>query len=119
MERRSKLSVQNIIGRITHGLVGMDIYLNEKKSNDYLRDFLTLEENEITEVFLSMIAQNRLIPSHEAKLSDEETAFLESVKKAQKIVRGIDKVESDKEIEDCINELGAKMDIIYATIPER
>jgi len=119
MEGRNKLSIQNIIGRITHGLIGMDIYLNEKKSNDYLKDFLTLEENELTEAFLSTNSQKRLIPLHEATLSNEENAFLECVKKAQKIVAGLGKVESDKEIEDCINELGAKMDIIYATIPER
>lgn len=113
------MSVQNIIGRITHGLIGMDIFLNEKKGNEYLQDFLTLKEDDIKEAFLSISAQKKLIPSHEAKLSDEENVFLDCVRKAQGLVAGIDRVKSHKEIEDCINELGSKMDVIYAAIPER
>lgn len=119
MEEKNKLSVQNIIGRVTHGLVGMDIFLNEKKSNDYLKDFLTLREDEIKEAFLSRSVPKKLIPSHEAELSKEESAFLSCLRKAQEIVAKIDRVESDREIEDCINELGSRMDIIYATVPER
>jgi hypothetical protein len=119
MEEKSRLSVQNIIGRITHGLVGMDIFLNEKKSNEYLRDFLTLKEDEIKEAFLSTTAQKRLVPSREVKLSDEESVFLNCFRKTQEMVVKIDEVKSNREIEDSINELGSKMDIIYATVPER
>jgi peptide subunit release factor 1 (eRF1) len=119
MEGKSKLSVQNIIGRITHGLVGMDIFLNEKTRNEYLADFLTLKEDEIKEIFLWTSAQRRLIPSCELKLSDEENGFLECIRRAQEVVQKIDQIESDKEIENCINELGSKMDIIYTAAQQR
>lgn len=113
------MSIQNIIGRITHGLIGMDIFLSEKTNNAYLKDFLTLKEDEIKQAFLSSSAQKRLIPPYETKLSDEENSFLNCVKKAQELVVRIDKVKSDKEIEVCLNDLGTKMDVIYATLPER
>jgi len=119
MEERGRLSIQNIIGRITHGLIGMDIFLSEKTNNAYLKDFLTLKEDEIKQAFLSASAQKRLIPPYETKLSDEENSFLNCVKKAQELVVRIDKVKSDKEIEVCLNDLGTKMDVIYATLPER
>jgi len=113
------LSVYNIIGRITHGLIGMDIFLDEKKSNEYLKDFLTLKEDEIKEALLLTSPQKRLIPLAQEKLSNEESAFLKCIKKTQEIVAKIDRIESDSEIEKCINELGSKMDIIYAAVPER
>jgi hypothetical protein len=40
------------------------------------------------------------------------------VKKTQKLVERINEVKSQTEIEDSINSLGHKMDIIYAAIPE-
>jgi hypothetical protein len=119
MEEGSRLSIQNIIGRITHGLIGMDIFLSKKVSNAYLKDFLTLKEDEIRQVFLSSSAQKRLIPPHEVKLSAEESSFLDCVKNAQKLVTRIDQVKSDREIEACLNDLGSKMDVIYAVISER
>lgn len=111
------MSIQNIIGRVTHGLVGMDLFLNERKSNDYLKDFLTLTEDEIKAVLLSSISKKRLIPQGEAELSEEEKSFIASIGKTLEIIARIDRIES-KEIEDCINELGNKMDTIYAAIPE-
>lgn len=119
MEERKRLSIQNIIGRVTHGLVGMDIFLNERRGNDYLKDFLTLKEDEIKATFLSSSSKKRLIPSDEAKLTDEENAFIVCIVKTRELIARIDRIESTKEIEDCINELGSKMDIIYAAIPER
>lgn len=113
------MSVQNIIGRVTHGLIGMDIYLNEKAVNAYLQDFLTLTEEEIKETFLAMTVQKKLVPSNATRLSNDESAFVECVKKAQGIVSKIERLESDDEIENCIKELGSKLDIIYATLPER
>jgi len=113
-----KLSIQNIIGRVTHGLVGMDVFLNEGRSNDYLKDFLTLNEDEIKTVFLSSGSKKRLIPREEAELSDEENAFIGAIRKTRELIVGIDRADPTK-IEDCINELGGKIDTLYAAIPER
>ena len=118
MEEEKRLSIQNIIGRVTHGLVGMDVFLNERGSTGYLEDFLTLNEDEIKTAFLSASITKRLIPPDEAKLSEKESAFIVCVRKTRELIARIDKIDSTKEIEDCINELGSKMDVIYAAIPE-
>jgi hypothetical protein len=118
MEEERGFSIHNIIGRVTHGLIGLDLFLNEKKNNDYLRDFLTLHEDEMKAAFLSSSYENELIPSSEPKLSNEAREFIECVKKTQKLVERINEVKSQREIEDSINSLGHKMDIIYAAIPE-
>lgn len=119
MEKEKRLSIQNIIGRVTHGLVGMDVFLDERGSTDYLKDFLTLNEDEIKTAFLSASSTKRLIPRDEAELSEKENAFIACVRKTRELIARIDKIDSTKEIEDCINELGSKMDVIYAAIPER
>jgi hypothetical protein len=118
MESLEKVSIENIIGRITHGLIGMDIFITEKKENEYLKDFLTLDENEIKDAFLSTSAQKRLIPVGEVRLSNDEVRFLDCIKRAQRLVARIGTNNVDNEVEDCIIELGSKMDIIYAAVPE-
>ena len=105
--------VQNIIGRITHGLIGLDIYLNEKKSNSYLEDFLTLKEGEIKTALVSTFSKTRLVPTAKVELSDEEEALLRCVAKTQQLILNLERVNSEKEIENSINELGAKLDVIY------
>lgn len=119
MEGQRGISIYNVIGRVTHGLIGLDIYLTEKKSNNYLKDFLTLNEKEMRVAFLSSARENELIPPREGELPKEAEAFIECVKETQKLVQRIDKIESSKEIEHSIDSLGKKMDIIYAAVPER
>lgn len=119
MEEQRGVSIYNVIGRVTHGLIGLDIYLTEKKDNDYLKDFLTLNEEEMRVAFLSSARENELIPPREEKLSEEAEAFIECVKETQKLVQRINRIGSPKEIEHSIDSLGKKMDIIYAAVPER
>ena len=52
MLKVNSLLTQNVIGRITHGLIGLDLYIEEKKDNVYLNDFLTLTEDEVKAVLL-------------------------------------------------------------------
>jgi hypothetical protein len=119
MQTTNLLLVQNIVGRITHGLVGLDIYLNEKKSNNYLEDFLTLKEGEIKTALVSTSSKARLIPTAKVELSDEEEALIRCVTKVQKLILNLEKVGSEKEIENSINELGAKLDVIYKAMPSK
>ena len=117
MQTVNSLFVQNIIGRITHGLVGLDIYLNEKKSNNYLEDFLTLTDVEIKTALVSASSKTTLIPTAKVELSDEEEALIRCVTKTQQLIQNLEEVNSEKEIENSINQLGAKLDVIYKAIP--
>lgn len=113
MQKTNSLPLQNIIGRITHGLVGLDIFLNEKKTNDYLDDFLTLKEEEIKAALVSASSKTKLVPPAEVELSNEENAVIECVIQTQKLILNLDKVNSEKHIESSIDELGTKLDVIY------
>lgn len=119
MQATNSLLIQNIIGRITHGLVGLDIFLNEKSDNNYLKDFLTLTKDEIKEALISTSSKTKLIPTAKVELSDEEEALIQCVTKTQRLILNLKRVDSDKEIENSINELGAKLDVIYKAIPAK
>lgn len=117
MQRTNLPSIQNIVGRITHGLIGLDIYLSEKKSNDYLKDFLTLGGEEIKGALVAVSSWTRLIPPVKGDLSEQMEELVECVAKTQQLVSNLDKVNSEKKIIDTIHELGAKLDILYQAIP--
>ena len=119
MQATNSFLVQNIVGRITHGLIGLDIYMNEKESNDYLKDFLTLKGEEIKAALVSTSSKTKLIPTAKVELSEEEEALIRCVAKTQELVLNLDKVNSEKEIENSIKELGAKLDVIYKAMPAK
>lgn len=112
MLKVNSLLTQNVIGRITHGLIGLDLYIEEKKDNVYLNDFLTLTEDEVKAVLLSTSAKMGLIPRAEVTLSEEEKSLIDTIKKAQAVVKKIDHADA-KELEPIIQDLGSKMNIIY------
>ena len=118
METRKSIPVQNIIGRITHGLIGLDIFLTERTANDYLSDFLTLEEDEVRTALLSLGPKSRLVPMTTGKLSDEESDLIDCIKKTQGLVARIDRTESE-EVKAGMSELGAKLDILYNVIQQK
>ena len=116
MQRTNSPSMQNVVGRITHGLIGLDIYLNEKKGNDYLKDFLTLEEEEIKCALVATSSTTSLIPPVEGDLSEQMKELLECVARTQQLVSNLDKANSEEKIMDTIHELGAKLDVLYQVI---
>jgi hypothetical protein len=70
--------LQNLIARITHGVIGLDLSLREK--NKYLGDFLSLEEKEIRDA-LEGYNNNTIVEP-----------ILSSIKSVQeKIKKGIDR----------------------------
>lgn len=117
MERKG-ISIYNVIGRVTHGLIGLDIYVNQKRNTEYLKDFLTLDEQEMRAAFLSITSENELIPHREGKLPEKAEEFIKCVKETQKLVQKIGKIDSTKEIKQSLDSLEKKMDIIYASVPE-
>lgn len=117
MEATNSLLVQNIFWRITHGLVGLDIYLSEKKDNNYLKDFLTLTEEEMTGALLATSTGTRLIPPNNLKLSEEIESLVQCVKNTQNLILNLGKTGSEKEIEQSIRDLDERLGIIYEAIP--
>jgi len=113
MQATNSFLVQNVVGRITHGLIGLDIFLNEKRSNDYLEDFLTLEEEEIKEALATASLKIGLIPTAPAKLSEEEEALIQCVAKTKRLISTLEKAGSEEEVERAISELGVRLDVIY------
>lgn len=112
MLKANFLSTQNVIARITHGLIGLDLYIEERKDNNYIKDFLTLREDEVKAALLSTSANMGLIPKAEVTLSEEETSLINTIKRAQEIVKKIDHTDA-KELEPIIQDLGSKMNILY------
>jgi len=113
MQAANSFLVQNVVGRITHGLIGLDIFLNEKRSNDYLEDFLTLEEEEIKEALATASLKTGLIPTSPAKLSEEEEALILCVAKTKRLISTLEKAGSEEDVEKAISELGVRLDVIY------
>jgi DNA-directed RNA polymerase subunit H (RpoH/RPB5) len=98
---------QNIIGRLTHGLVGIDIFTQEKRENPYLKDFLSLKAQEINEALTSVSAR-RLVPNTHRVTFEESTDLLKKILQAQKVIEHIDKADP-KDID------AAKLNLIRAT----
>ena len=116
MQKANSLLTHNVIGRITHGLIGLELFLKEKKSNNYLKDFLTLKEEEIKASLLSASAKMGLILVSDITLSEEQNIFVQTVLRAQEAVKKIDvcaRIDHYEELESLILDLGSKLDVIY------
>lgn len=112
---KNSLITQNVIGRITHGLIGLDLYIEERKDNVYLKDFITLTEDEVKAALSSTSTKTGLIPRAEVPLSEEETSLITTIKKAQAMVKKIDHVDA-KELEPIIQDLCSKINIVYRNL---
>lgn len=103
---------QNVIGRLTHGLVGLDIFMQEKKKNPYLHDFLSLEAREINEA-LTSASPRRLVPNAYKVSFEESTDLLKKILKAQEVVRYIEKADQ-KDIDFAVQNLKKATRLFYA-----
>ena len=86
---------QNVIGRITHGLIGLDIFSREKKDNQYLRDFLSLKREEINEA-LTAASSGRLVPNGRRVSLQESVEIMNKILKAQNVIRRINKAKQEE-----------------------
>lgn len=114
MQKVDLLLVQNVIARITHGLIGFDLFMQGKKDNDYLQDFLTLKDDDLREALLSASAKMELIPMT-INISSEEKSIIETVKRAQQIAEKIDDTDSGQ-IDQIMTELEDKLNIFYRNV---
>ena len=103
---------QNVIGRITHGLIGLDIFLQERKENQYLQDFLSLKAQEINEA-LTTASAGRLVPNAHRVSFEESTDLLREILQAQEVVRHISKADQ-KKIDTAVQNLKKATRLFYA-----
>jgi hypothetical protein len=107
------LLLQNVISRITHGLIGLDIYQQEKKPNEYLDDFLSLDIKEIDEA-LTSISLRRLVPNTRQISLEEFGSLTQRVLKAKEVIKNLEK-RKPEEIEATAKDLKKTM-LIFCSV---
>ena len=106
------LFLQNIVGRITHGLIGFDLVSQGKDGSKYLADFLSLEESEIDAAFNFASVNLGFIPAN-AKYSSEEKQQLKKVIRRARAIAEKGSEMGSQEAKQIISELYEKMDFLY------
>jgi len=101
------LLLQNVISRITHGLIGLDIYQQEKKSNKYLEDFLSLDIKEIEDA-LTSISFRRLVPNTQQISLDEFNSLIQRILKAKDVIENLEE-RNPEEIKNIVKDLKKTM----------
>jgi len=103
---------QNVIGRITHGLIGLDIFSREKEENQYLKDFLSLTAEEINEA-LTAASSGRLVPNGHSVSLQEASEIIRRILEAQEVVKRISKAD-EKEVEVTMKNLKKTTRMLYS-----
>lgn len=102
---------QNVIGRITHGLIGLDLFIQEKRDNEYLHDFLSLTAQELG-LALTTASVRRLVPNSHRISFDESAELTTQVLQTQVTVRGIANA-NQEEIDLAVENLKKAMRLFY------
>lgn len=117
MQRADRILIQNVIGRITHGLIGFDLSIQGKGKNQFLQDFLTLKNDELELALISASVKYKWLPAKRV-MSPEEKSLIASVTKAQGIAKRIDQTPTNK-IEQTMTELEERLDLLYQAVFSR
>jgi hypothetical protein len=105
------LLLENIIGRLTHGLLGLDIYVNEKVKTQYLEDFLTLDSQELQSA-LTSTAPRYLVPNKCDLSVPEFVALVEDIEKAKSIIKNLEE-EKPAKIDATVRILKKNVHLLY------
>lgn len=106
------LHVQNVLGKITHGLIGFDLHVQGEEGSKYLNDFLALKDDELDAVFKIATANMHFLPGRDEDTSKEKVELEEAIRRARDIAQHIDAVETD-DIICIIHDLCGKMGFLY------
>lgn len=106
------LLVQNVLGKITHGLIGFDLCLQGKEGDKYLNDFLALKDDELDAVFVIATANMRFLPGRDNDTSREKEELEATIRRARAVAQQIDVAEPD-DIVSVVQDLCDKMDFLY------
>jgi hypothetical protein len=107
------LLVQNIIGRLTHGLVGLDLYEQEGSRNQYLEDFLSLEMNEV-QYALAANTPKGLVPSERQVSLEDFGLVIDHIEKAKQTVKNLEK-QKPQDIKTTIRNLKKTVMLLYGS----
>jgi hypothetical protein len=113
MQKVISVRAHNIAARITHGIIGFDLQLNGNKDNPYMRDFLTLNEKDISTA-LEETTINRCFAPSNIHVKEDSGQIIESVKKAQWAVK--EKQLEPQEIKEIIDDLSEKVELLYSNM---
>lgn len=106
------LTLQNIVGRITHGLIGFDLVAQGKDGSKFLADFLSLEDR-VLDTALNFISTNvGFVPAGSEYSSEEKKVLKEAIDRARAIARKGDKIDS-QEAREIMSDLYGKMGFLY------
>jgi len=111
IQRIDLVQVQNVIARITHGLIGFDLRLQGKESEQYFGDFLSLTEKELRSALESASAAASFAPLPYKVTIDQGPEVISSVRNAQRLVR--EENISRETIQRTISELEEKLNCLY------
>lgn len=110
--------VQNVIARITHGMVGFDLCLQGKGNNQYLSDFLSLKEDELKSAVGSASANTGFAPLSQEIAVKQGIEIISTVQRAQQLAKKIENTEPET-ISRTIAELEQKLNILYCGVIRR
>jgi hypothetical protein len=106
--------VQNVIARITHGMIGLDLQSQGKK-NKFVDDILSLRDEEIMTALKSASVStsfSKFAPLDEAIVDKQGIEIIASVNKAKQMIAGC--VDDKNKIAFMIEELEEKLAILYS-----
>jgi len=105
------LLVQNVISRVTHGLLGLDIYEQEKSRNQYLEDFLTLDIEEVQIALIPKVPR-ALVPTESSVSLEDFAVLIQNIAKAKKTIKNIEN-EKPEAIKETIKGLKKTVLLLY------
>ena len=81
--------VQNVIARITHGMIGLDLQAQGKINNKFVNDLLSLKDEEIIEALKSSSVStnfSKFAPVEEKIIDKQGSEIISTVEKAKKMI---------------------------------
>lgn len=103
---------QAVIGKITHGIIGLELYMVENHPNEYLNDFINLEEGEIKSALQGGWVNSSIVSIDQVQPKEFDD-IIETVRHAQQVARNPDQSGNDQ-ISKAISSLEAKLRLIYS-----
>lgn len=105
---------QNVISRIAHGLIGLDLFTQRGEENNYLRDFLTLKASELHKAFAAAPGA-KLVPNSSRPSLEEWNTFIKKILNAQEFVKAVETA-GEEDIRRVAKDLQDSMTFFYGHI---
>jgi len=90
--------------------------MQEKRNNEYLKDFLSLEMKELNQA-LTSVSRRRLVPDSQQISLEDFGTLVGRISKAKKVIQNLEK-EKPENIESAVNDLKKTM-LLFASVRRR